>query len=67
MGTKPLPTSVELEKELWGQIERPQGLAFISDGIHILPPKRIINVARAALTHHRECVKLLAAFVKKYE
>lgn len=67
MSKKPLPSSVDLEKELFGLIEAVQGYAFISDGIHVLPPERIVDVARASLTHHRQCVKLLSAFVKKYE
>lgn len=67
MAKKKLPSSQELDDELFLLIEAEQGYAFISDGVHVLPPERIINVARASLTHHRKCVKLLSGFVKKYE
>lgn len=64
---KKLPSSDELEKELFGLIEAAQGYAYISDGIAVLPPSRIIDVARSSLSHHRECVRRLSRFVKKYE
>lgn len=55
-----------LGKILWGQIEKPQGYAFIADGMDNWPDEKVIERAINALAWECEAVKVLKNFVSRY-
>lgn len=54
----------KLGKQLWKQIEKPQGYSYLSDSIETLSDEQVYEMAKAALVWHEESAKVLREFVK---
>lgn len=53
-----------LGKKLWAIIEQPQGDAYISDDVEEMDDRKVMSIAKVALTIHLECVKELRKFIE---
>ena len=56
-----------LGRELWRQVEEPQGFAFISDLVKEIPDEEVLRIASGALYYTEETAKILRRFLKKYD
>lgn len=54
----------DLGKRIWKELEAPQGFAFIGAEVEEMDDDRALRIAMAAVSWHRECVKLLQQIIK---
>lgn len=55
-----------LGEELFDKVEAAQGYSYISDGIDGAEDAEVMDIAKRSLKYHRECIRLLERFLKKY-
>lgn len=60
-------TSVEgLGAELFDEVEKAQGYAYVSDGEHFATTKEFFERQRGRLEYQREAVRRMVKFLRKY-
>ena len=60
-------TMNELVEELFHQVEREQGKAFISDGLIANDHRQLFAYVRGALHHNKRASQLIAGWLRKYD
>jgi hypothetical protein len=59
-------TVADLADELFGKIERAQGMSFVSDGEHFPTVEQFFERVRGRLEWQRRGVRIMAAFLRKH-
>jgi len=54
----------DLGKQIWNQIESPQGYAYISDTIEEMSDFSALVEIERAVAWHKQCVKILNKIIK---
>lgn len=67
MGARRRSESEIAGDELFRAVEGPQGFAYISDGIDVLPLGRMIQIAKTARRNHNKSVTIINAWLRKWE
>lgn len=61
-----LPSTEDLNDELFSEIEYYQGRAFVSDGMGAMKQKEFLNIVQTALGHTLTSARIMEEFLKKY-
>lgn len=62
-----MPTVAELTNELFAEIERSQGFAFVSDGETFPTVEQFFERQRGRMMHAEEAVRVFKKFLRKYK